>query len=101
MIEEETQPLQPRFIAQWCEVKFNRESKRRLRLNWQCIDYDYISFLVSWIDYDYSKNCNQLRLTIPHVCCTYLHFSIKTPRVMKLNLIAKCFTVAAVIVKCV
>jgi len=25
------------------------------------IDYDYISFLVNSIDYDYSKNCNQLQ----------------------------------------
>ena len=32
---------------------------------------DYISFLVSSIDYDYSKNCNRLRL--PRVCCQYTH----------------------------
>jgi len=25
-------------------------------------EYNYISFLVSSIDYDYSKNCNRLRL---------------------------------------
>jgi len=31
------------------------------------VDYDYMSFLVSSIDYDYSKtviDCNRLRLTI-------------------------------------
>jgi len=33
------------------------------------IDYDYISFLVNSIDYDYSKNCNRLRLTIAITPC--------------------------------
>jgi len=42
--------------------KFNCERNRRIQLNWHVIDYT--SFLVNSIDYDYSKNCNQLRLTI-------------------------------------
>ena len=39
------------------------------------IDYDDISFFVSSIDYDYSKNCNRLRLmiTITHVWLKCLH----------------------------
>jgi len=39
MIKEEIQPPKLRFGAQWCRLKifkFNRESNRRLRLNWQC-----------------------------------------------------------------
>jgi len=39
MIKEEIQPSKPRLGAQWCRLKiskFNRESNRRLRLNWQC-----------------------------------------------------------------
>ena len=39
IVKEETQPPQPGLIAQWCRVKifkFDCESDRRLRLNWQC-----------------------------------------------------------------
>jgi len=83
MIKEETGPPQPRFIAQWCRVKiskFNRESNRRLRLIGNVIDYDYMSFLVSSIDYDYSKNCYLFRI---HMSAFDYELSFLAPSVDK------------------
>jgi len=68
----EIQPAKPWFIAQWLSAKNPcLIAKLIVDYDWigNVIDYDYISFLVSSIDCDHSKNCNRLRLAITITPC--------------------------------